>query len=95
MKRCIVGIYHPKKRSRPATDKGQSSACLPSMTTVLAGRQAPNLSRSGRMMEGYSLAKLKRNGHEVEAGVLALATEFLVVLDGPKAAKTLAGRPRS
>ena len=47
----------------------------------LTGRRVPNLSRSLRMMEGYGLVKLKRDGHGVEP--VALATEFLVVLDDP------------
>lgn len=36
-------------------------------------------------MEGYGLVKLKRDGLSVEP--LALATEFLIVLNEPKAAK--------
>jgi predicted transcriptional regulator len=47
----------------------------------LTGRQVPNLSRSLRMMEGYGLVKLKRDGNAVEP--VALATEFLVVLNDP------------
>lgn len=49
----------------------------------LSGRQVPNLSRSLRMMEGYGLVKLKRDGLCVEP--VALATEFLIVLNEPKA----------
>lgn len=49
---------------------------------ALSGRRVPNLSRSLRMMEGYGLVKLKRDGHGVEPVVLA--TEFLVVLNDPK-----------
>lgn len=52
----------------------------------LTGRQVPNLSRSLRMMEGYGLVKLKRDGHGVEPVVLA--TEFLVVLNDPKEGKS-------
>ena len=48
----------------------------------LTGRQAPNLSRSLRMMESYGLVKLKREGAGVEP--VALATEFLVVLSEPR-----------
>ena len=48
----------------------------------LTGRQVPNLSRSLRMMEGYGLVKLKREGHSVEPE--ALATEFLIVLNDPR-----------
>lgn len=33
---------------------------------ALTGRCVPNLSRSLRMMEGYGLVKLKRDGHGVE-----------------------------
>nr|WP_265296879.1 helix-turn-helix domain-containing protein [Verminephrobacter eiseniae] len=47
----------------------------------LTGRRVPNLSRSLRMMEGYGLVKLKRDGYGVEP--VALATEFLVVLNDP------------
>ena len=53
----------------------------------LTGRQVPNLSRSLRMMEGYGLVKLKREGHSVEP--MALATEFLIVLNEPKMGKAL------
>lgn len=49
---------------------------------ALSGRRVPNLSRSLRMMESYGLVKLKRDGHGVEP--VALATEFLVVLNDPK-----------
>ncbi|MDR2878132.1 MAG: helix-turn-helix domain-containing protein [Chromatiales bacterium] len=48
---------------------------------ALTGRRVPNLSRSLRMMEGYGLVRLNREGHGVEP--VALATEFLVVLDDP------------
>ena len=48
---------------------------------ALSGRRVPNLSRSLRMMEGYGLVKLKRDGHGVEP--VALATEFLVLLNDP------------
>lgn len=49
---------------------------------ALSGRRVPNLSRSLRMMEGYGLVKLKRDGHGVEPVVLA--TEFMVALNHPK-----------
>lgn len=45
----------------------------------LTGRQVPNLSRTLRMMAGYGLVKLNRNMREIKP--VALATEFLVVLD--------------
>jgi len=45
----------------------------------LTGRQVPNLSRSLRMMEGYGLVKLKRDGHGVEP--VALATSFKILID--------------
>jgi len=45
----------------------------------LSGRQVPNLSRSLRMMEGYSLVKLKHDGHGVEP--VALATSFKILID--------------
>ena len=48
---------------------------------ALSGWRVPNLSRSLRMMEGYGLVKLKRDGHGVEP--VALATEFLVLLNDP------------
>lgn len=45
---------------------------------ALSGRQAPNLSRTLRMMERYGLVELKKNIRDVQP--TALATEFLVVL---------------
>lgn len=52
----------------------------------LTGQQVPNLlSRSLRMMKGYGLVKLKREGHGVEPE--ALATEFLIVLNDPRVSK--------
>lgn len=42
----------------------------------LTGRQVPNLSR---MMEGYGLVTTAKNARETQP--IALATEFLVVLD--------------
>ena len=45
----------------------------------LTGRQVPNLSRSLRMMEGYGLVKLKRDGNAVEP--VALATSFKILID--------------
>ena len=46
---------------------------------ALSGRRVPNLSRSLRMMEGYGLVKLKRDGHGVEP--VALATSFKILID--------------
>ena len=46
---------------------------------ALSGRRVPNLSRSLRMMEGYGLVKLKRDGHGVER--VALATSFKILID--------------
>jgi predicted transcriptional regulator len=46
---------------------------------VLSGRQVPNLSRTLRMMEGYGLVALTKNARQTRP--IALATEFLVVLD--------------
>lgn len=43
------------------------------------GRKVPNLSRTLKMMAGYGLVKLNRNMREIEP--VALATEFLVVLE--------------
>lgn len=51
----------------------------------LTGRQVPNLSRTLRMMEGYGLVELKKNVREIEP--VALATEFLIVLNAPKGDK--------
>ena len=45
----------------------------------LTGRQVPNLSRTLRMMEGYGLVAIEKNARETQP--IALATEFLVVLD--------------
>jgi predicted transcriptional regulator len=45
----------------------------------LTGRQVPNLSRTLRMMEGYGLVTIEKNARETQP--IALATEFLVVLD--------------
>lgn len=45
----------------------------------LTGRQVPNLSRTLRMMEGYGLVAIEKNARETQP--VALATEFLVVLD--------------
>jgi predicted transcriptional regulator len=47
----------------------------------LTGRQVPNLSRSLRMMEGYGLVKLKRDGHGVEP--VALAVDLHGILTHP------------
>lgn len=49
---------------------------------ALTGRQVSNLSRTLRMMEGYGLVKLKKNVREIEP--VALATEFLIMLNAPK-----------
>jgi predicted transcriptional regulator len=46
---------------------------------ALTGRQVPNLSRTLRMMEGYGLVTIEKNARETQP--IALATEFLVVLD--------------
>lgn len=46
---------------------------------ALSGRRVPNLSRSLRMMEGYGLVRLKRDGHGVEP--VALATRFKILID--------------
>jgi len=46
---------------------------------ALTGRRVPNLSRSLRMMEGYGLVKLKRDGNSVEP--VALATTFTILID--------------
>lgn len=48
----------------------------------LTGRQVPNLSRTLRMMEGYGLVSIEKNARETQP--VALATEFLVVLDSPQ-----------
>jgi len=45
----------------------------------LTGRQLPNLSRTLRMMEGYGLVTIEKIARETQP--IALATEFLVVLD--------------
>lgn len=45
----------------------------------LTGRLVPNLSRTLRMMEGYGLVTIEKNARETQP--IALATEFLVVLD--------------
>lgn len=45
----------------------------------LTGRQVPNLSRTLRMMEGYGLVTIEKNARETQP--IALATEFLIVLD--------------
>ncbi len=47
----------------------------------LTGRQVPNLSRTLRMMESYGLVAIEKNARETKP--VALATEFLVVLDSP------------
>lgn len=46
---------------------------------AITGRQVPNLSRTLRMMEGYGLVSLSKHARETQP--MALATEFLVVLD--------------
>lgn len=54
----------------------------PNSLTELAawsGRKVPNLSRTLRTMAGYGLVELKKNARDVQP--IALATEFLVVLD--------------
>lgn len=51
----------------------------------LTGRQVPNLSRTLRMMECYGLVAIKKNARETQP--VALATEFLVVLDSPQGNK--------
>jgi predicted transcriptional regulator len=48
---------------------------------LLTARQAPNLSRTLQMMEGYGLPAIEKNARETQPA--ALATEFLVVLDSP------------
>lgn len=45
----------------------------------LSGRKVPNLSRTLRLMADYGLVSLQRNVRDVQP--IALATEFLVVLD--------------
>jgi predicted transcriptional regulator len=45
----------------------------------LTGRKVPNLSRTLRMLSGYGLVELHRNVRDVQP--IALATDFLVVLD--------------
>lgn len=45
----------------------------------MTGRQVPNLSRTLRMMEGYGLVAIEKNARETQP--IALATEFLIVLD--------------
>jgi len=52
-----------------------------SLTELAAwsGRKVPNLSRTLRTMAGYGLVELKKNARDVQP--IALATEFLVVLD--------------
>jgi predicted transcriptional regulator len=53
----------------------------PKPLTALAeptGRQAPNLSRPPRMMEGDGLIKLKRDEHGVEPGALAASSKILI-----------------
>jgi predicted transcriptional regulator len=45
----------------------------------LTGHKVPNLSRTLRTMASYGLVELKRNNRDVQP--MALATEFLVVLD--------------
>jgi predicted transcriptional regulator len=57
----------------------------------LTGRQVPNLSRSLRMMEGYGLVTLKKNVREIEP--IALATEFLIVLNRPEGLNQLQKKP--
>ena len=54
----------------------------PSTLTELAaltGRKVPNLSRTVKTMAGYGLLELQRNSRDLRP--IALATEFLVVLD--------------
>lgn len=46
---------------------------------ALTGRKVPNLSRTVKTMAGYGLLELQRNRRDVRP--IALATEFLVVLD--------------
>lgn len=45
----------------------------------LTGRQVPNLSRTLRMMQRYGLVAIEKRARETRP--VALATEFLVVLD--------------
>lgn len=45
----------------------------------LSGRKVPNLSRTLRVMAEYGLVSLQRNARDVQP--IALATDFLVVLD--------------
>ena len=46
---------------------------------ALTGRKVPNLSRTVKTMAGYGLLQLQRNSRDLQP--IALATEFLVVLD--------------
>ena len=46
---------------------------------ALSGRQAPNLSRTLRMMESYGLVMLKKNIREIEP--ITLATSFAILID--------------
>lgn len=46
---------------------------------ALTGRRVSNLSRSLRMMEGYGLVKLNRDGNAVVP--VALATSFTILID--------------
>ncbi len=46
---------------------------------TVSGKQVPNLSRALRMTVGYGLVSIEKNARETQP--IALATEFLVVLD--------------
>lgn len=90
--RAKPSVWFPSMATMAAVLSEDNQALLrlirdrqPKSLTALAeltGRQVPNLSRSLRMMEGYGLVKLKREGHGVEPE--ALATEFLIVLNDPR-----------
>ena len=90
MKRCIVGI---RRTDMPVNAVGKyvPTVWFPSMATMAAVlsednramlRLMPNLSRTLRMMEGYGLVSIEKNARETQP--VALATEFLVVLDSPQ-----------
>ena len=77
---AMAGVLSEENQALLRLIRDQQPKSLTALSE-LTGRQVPNLSRSLRMMEGYGLVRLKRDGRGVEP--VALATEFLVVLNDP------------
>jgi predicted transcriptional regulator len=74
----LAAVLSEDNRALLRTIRDQRPKSLTALAE-LTGRRVPNLSRSLRMMEGYGLVKLKREGHSVEPR--ALATSFKILID--------------